>query len=115
MRGHLELSKREPAPEAHARAVDEREQVAVALDLLRLAREARRVQPALGAERARVRAPDRRRRVHVPDWHADLLTFAYRDVVYELAIRRAQRPRERDDVVFDRLVVSVSVKVAHEA
>ena len=86
MIAYLELSERESASEAHARAVDEREEVAVALDLLRLLGQARGVEPALGAELARVGAPDRRRGVHVCDRDGDLLAFADDDVVNELAL-----------------------------
>ena len=72
---HLKFGKRETASETHAVPVDEREQVAVPLDLLRFLREPVLAEPALGAELARVGAPVCRSRVHAADGHGDLLAL----------------------------------------
>ena len=71
----------------------------MALDRLRPPRDAVRVEPALGPELARVGAPERGGRVHVPDRHGHLLALADGDVVDEIASERADGLGERDDVV----------------
>ena len=68
---YLELGEREPTSEAHARAVDERKEVAVALDLLRLLGQARGVEPALGAELCCIRPPERLIPVMIIERNAD--------------------------------------------
>ena len=101
---HLELCQREAAPETHAVPVDEGEQMAVPLDLLRLLREPVFVEPALGAELARVGAPERDSGVHATDGHCDFLTLGDGDVVGELARWEAQWRRERNDVILRGLL-----------
>ena len=75
----------------------------MALDLLCLLRQARLVDPALGAELARVGAPDRRRGVHVRDRNSDFLALADDDMVDDLALGITSRPRQWDDVVLGGL------------
>ena len=75
----------------------------MALDRLRTPRDAVRVEPALRPELARVGAPERGGRVHVPDRHGHLLALADGDVVDELAGECADGFGERDDVVLRSL------------
>ena len=84
--------------------VDKGEQMAVPLDLLRLLREPVLVEPALGAELARVGAPERDSRIHAADGHGDFLALGDGDVVGELARWEAQGSGERNDVILRGLL-----------
>lgn len=106
---HLELGEGEAAAEAHARAVDEGEQVAVALHLLRLLGDAVVCEPALGAELARVCAPERCGDVDGADGHRHVLPGADGDVVGELAVGESEGLGEWDHVVLRGLDGGVGV------
>ena len=69
------------------------------------------LEPALRPELARVGAPERGGRVHVPDRHGHLLALANGDVVDEIASERADGLGEGDDVVLRSLKVGRSFSV----
>ena len=82
--------------------VHERKQMPMPLHLLRLLRQALGRQPPLRPKLPRVLAPELLRRIDVPNRHRDLLPLRDRNMVRDLAVRQAQRPRERDHVVLGR-------------
>lgn len=106
---HLHLCEREYSAETDPRAIDEREDMVVALDLLRLGRQTLAViEPPLRLELLGVRAPDGLGAAHCLDRDHDRRPF--RDVYGAdfLAGGSGYGRREGHDVVFRSLNSCVS-------
>ena len=104
LEAHLELRERERLPQARSRAVGEREDVPVALDLFRFCDTAATgVEPALGLELPRVCAPEDFGTVHVADGGGDDRTLPDDEAVRLRPRRGGYGGGEGDDVVFCRL------------
>ena len=104
MEAHLELRERERLSQTRSRAVGEREDVPVALDLFRFCdTTATGVEPALGIEFLRAGAPEDLGTVHVPDGGGDDRALPDHEAARLRPRRGGYGGGERDDVVFCRL------------
>ena len=105
---HLELGQSEVPSETDARTVREREEVTMALDLLRRLWNAVRDEPPLGLELLRVRAPELGGAVHRVGGHKHDRAFRNGDGGDCLPVCGAHRRGEGEDVVLSCLGSIVS-------
>lgn len=108
---HLELSQREPTPEADSRSIDKRQQVPVPLELLCLFRHTILCQPALGVELPCIRPPDFRPGVHEVDRNRDNITLCDRDAIDDGTCGCLQGSREWNNGIFSCLVAVGTVRL----